>query len=324
MCGISGCVTTKNNSTEIVLQSLNKLQNRGYDSVGLATIVDDDVLIKKFVTHSETGETPMSQLISDPTIQLVKHATIISIGHTRWATHGGKTIVNAHPHTATNNNIILVHNGIIENYLDLKSELIQCGYEFYGQTDTEVVAKYIEHQIHIHRETDLCKVLSNLNKILKGSRAIVLMDTNRSDRLYFMKNGSPLLLGYNSDKNIIMLTSELAGFDSAISYYYPLLDDDYGFISIEEIRTTFDYHIYQVPNMIIENSPEPFPYWTIKEIYDQPRAIEALLVQKLRCNLETQQLEVYFPELDNDFGKYLLDVEHIIFLACGTSYHAAK
>lgn len=299
MCGIIGAITC--NSVKTVINGLIKLQNRGYDSAGICSVVNSsNFLIRKYISTQK--KSAIEKLNKDK----FAPESNISIGHTRWATHGARTLANAHPHHDELMNFVIVHNGIIENYLELKEELVNLDYQFYGQTDTEVIAKYISH---------LSDSFLNLNSKMRGSWAILILDKRNLDRIFFMKNGAPLILGYNESKSKIMLVSELSGFDSDIEYYYSLLDGEQGYVSSQTISTVYEYTPQKIQMSIEQTMPDPYPYWTIKEINDQKHIIKELIKTRIVNN------EICLPELESID---LSSIEHFIFLACGTSYHAAQ
>ena len=332
MCGISGCLVTNGSAMAAVVRALNKLQNRGYDSAGISTvgrsspdvritdpsvmrtIADDKLLIHKSV--SESGENAVLNINNHA---LATSDCNIATAHTRWATHGPKTLANAHPHTDSNQEIAIVHNGIIENHAELRAELIQQGYSFYGQTDTEVVAKYIGY-LRSQGQSIL-----NVQQYLTGSWAILILDRSDSNTIYYMVNGSPLILGFNADLTKSMFVSEFIGFDADITDYVVIADGDYGSIRIgatvsHNYSPTKTYTLTPFLNVEIETSPSPYPHWTLKEIHDQPTAITRLLTERLgSCD----RSELVFPELDS-ISDRIQEIDHWVLLACGTSYHAAQ
>lgn len=332
MCGISGIIN-KNNGIKSVISSLNKLQNRGYDSAGICTIVNGNILVDKYVSDEKSNAVDK---INSSYLTLIE--SNIAIGHTRWATHGPKTLNNAHPHVDYYSRLSLVHNGIIENYVELSNKLKENNYEFKGQTDSEIVVNYIHYLLSNNLP------FTEINKYLVGSWAILVLDKEYPNKIFYTKHGSPLILGFNNDKTKAMFVSEISGFDRDISNYTVISDGDSGYVSIDNISSYdkyFDLPLYDnncvqfvssfnnifldIPNMKILDTPLPYPHWTIKEINDQPQAITNLLSNRIKINLDNSdlQFELYFPEfelINND----LIETEHIIFLGCGTSYHAAQ
>lgn len=313
MCGIAGCIENSD-AMRSVVQALSKLQNRGYDSAGVCSVSHHKLEMCKAV--SLPNKNAIQAIVNNP---LTESNSQNTIGHTRWATHGPKTVENAHPHHDDNKRFAMVHNGIIENYVQLKNELVNVGFSFYGQTDTEIVCKYMTH-LHQHGHA-----LTELNRFLMGSWAILVVDKEDPNKIYFMKNGSPLLLGYNKKFTKAMFVSELIGFDEEIDYYYVLADNDFGYIHNENNRITIhtknNYKANELLDAVTHLTPDPYPYWTIKEIHDQVNAITCLLSERLIFS--NNQYQIRMPELDQRKNQ-LAKTDHIIFLACGTSYHAAQ
>lgn len=312
MCGISGCLSGNQNAMVSVMKALNRLQNRGYDSAGICTIIENNLKIVKYV--SETGENAMQRINTDC---LANVQCYTAIGHTRWATHGSKTVQNAHPHYDNKERFAMVHNGIIENYAELKEELINNGYSFYGQTDTEVAVNYLSYLV------DKKQKVTDLHKIIKGAWSILVLDKQNPNKIFFMKNGSPLIIGLNNERTKFMFVSELTGFDSEIKEYFILKDDDYGYINVvdKKIKSQNIYTAIPLDVSLEETSPSPFEHWTLKEIHDQPCAISKLIHERIVFSDELTY-NLNFPELDK-FKNQLEETEHLIFLACGTSYHAS-
>jgi len=312
MCGISGCIS-HTNSVKSVINSLNKLQNRGYDSVGIAYVENDNIIIKKYVTDfNNSGINLLNSAFKSENMN-----ASISIGHTRWATHGVINNNNTHPHHSMDNRFCLVHNGIIENYYELKTFLMKHNYTFYGETDSEIVVNYLSYIMSSNQDLSI----SILNNILIGSWAILFLDNENPNKIYFMKNKSPLLIGWNADKTKTMIVSEIDGFDDDIEIYYVIADMDYGYICLNTNNITSNCKYtenYCKNHHLKRESMHPFPHWTIKEIYDQPKMIINCLDNRLGD--DTINLE----ELTNsNIGAELLNAEHLIFLGCGTSYYAA-
>ncbi|AVL95038.1 putative glucosamine-fructose-6-phosphateamino transferase [Moumouvirus australiensis] len=310
MCGISGCIIDGSNAMKSVVDALTKLQNRGYDSAGICTIIDNVIHINKSI--SGQGENAMINLKNG---NLINVSCNLALGHTRWATHGEKTLENAHPHTDENKRFAIVHNGIIENYNELKHELLEKGYNFYGQTDTEVVVKYLSFL------TKNGQNFVHLNQKLHGSWAILVVDSENPDKIYFLKNGSPLIIGFNESKNKAMFVSEISGFDNDITQYTIINDGDFGYVTIFNkqchIISNDIYEYIPLSKSSLITSPAPYDHWTIKEINDQPIALNNIICTRIEND------KLIFPELDSTRDN-LLETDHIIFLGCGTSYHAAQ
>ena len=284
MCGIVGCLNLQGKAMTSVVSALNKLQNRGYDSAGICTVNDRTLVHTKDI--STDNRTAMDTINKS---ELIHNESRIAVGHTRWATHGAKTIENCHPHFDSENRYALVHNGIIENYQEIKEMISDC----YGQTDSEVVVKYFSRGgFQIFDD-------------LKGSWAILILDANSPNHITVAKNGSPLLMGLNDSNNKLMLVSEMSGFDADINRYAVIPDNTVTKIEILDDMIVFpNYPLSSVNNTHTLSSPEPYPYWILKEIYDQPDVISNVLTTT-------------FEEID-------INPDHVILLACGTSYHAAQ
>jgi glucosamine--fructose-6-phosphate aminotransferase (isomerizing) len=317
MCGISGCLDKRKKAMASVVRALNRLQNRGYDSVGVSAIVDNIIVTKKSISNE--NRSAITDINSD-TISSIN--CYVAIGHTRWATHGAKSILNAHPHNDNDMIFSMVHNGIIENHAELKSELLNNGYYFYGQTDTEVIVKYL------HYLTKNNKDIYYLDSHLKGSWAILFIDKRNPDKIFFMKNGSPLVIGLNANKKKVMIVSELYGFDDDIESYFVVDNGEYGYVYIGEscceIKTRKRYELLNITSSYIDLLPDSFVHWTLKEIHDQPLAINNLLSRHVTVlNDGHGTRKINFPELEL-YSEEIRSTEHLIFLGCGTSYHAAQ
>lgn len=302
MCGITGSVGT--NSNKRVIDGLRSLQNRGYDSSGIMYL-DPNTKLSSVIKQIKSAEITspidwLSQNISDIKSEL-------SIGHTRWATHGIVSIDNTHPHISNKKSIHLVHNGIIENYLEIKKNLIDAGYNFYSDTDSEVIANYLEYIYEKDTSFDV------INEKLHGSWAILFVHVENPLRIYFLKKGSPLVIGYSICKNTITATSEISGFDQSIERYIDLLDGEFGYFEQNKLHTKFKYVDEPINYESLSILPSNYEHWTLKEIFDQ----------KCTINNFIDNFTSYHNALDK-YQLILTDVEHIIFLACGTSYHAAK
>ena len=319
MCGIYGILTNgvniNINIIQFILDGLVQLQNRGYDSAGIYCLneTSNSILEKYASTDKEDALDKLNKM------NLEDKAYIVGMGHNRWATHGGKTDINAHPHQSNNQDFIIVHNGIIENFQALKDILISKKYTFYSQTDTEIIANLLEEN---YKETS--NVIDSIKKtidMLNGTYGLVIIHKKDPRRLYCVRNGSPLLIGHNDEYCII--TSEQSGFCKKVNRYITLNNDD-----ICEIHFDAHNHIkinyantYNFKKIIMDNhdlTPEPYKHWTLKEIHEQPQKI--LNSINLGGRILTNNL-VKLGGLDDNKIK-LKNIEHIILLGCGTSYYS--
>ena len=317
MCGIYGILSKESNVNiiQFILDGLVQLQNRGYDSAGIyCTNQNADYLFEKYA--SEDSLDALDRLNK---MNLENKNYTVGIGHNRWATHGAKTDINAHPHQSNNEEFVIVHNGIIENYQALKDGLISKGYTFYSQTDTEVIANLLEEN---YKETsDTIQAIKKTIEMLSGTYGLVIIHKQEPSKLYCVRNGSPLLIGHNDDYCII--TSEQSGFCKKVNTYITLNNDDVCEISIDaKNRIKIDYKIKTQSKKItldnVELTPLPYEHWTLKEIYEQPQKI--LNSINLGGRILSNNL-VKLGGLDRNKDK-LQNIEHIILLGCGTSYYS--
>jgi glucosamine--fructose-6-phosphate aminotransferase (isomerizing) len=216
MCGISFVVSKKNNDiTDIILTSITLIQNRGYDSYGIAlqTINSSKYDILKYISND-------NETIELLKLDIKKYTDVIyrAFAHTRWSTHGEKNIINGHPHISLHKHIILVHNGIINNYEKIKSFLMKNKYKFYSDTDSEIIANLIEYNLIVDNNSIEVSIKKTIEE-LEGTFALIIA---YKDMIYAVRRGMPLLLGKNKD--IIMVTSETTGFAGYISKYIILND----------------------------------------------------------------------------------------------------
>ena len=309
MCGISVFLSkTNENIINEIIKSLSIIQNRGYDSVGIAMKSNNWEIFK----HASSE---ISDSIDQLTLTLNNKESPIAIGHTRWATHGGKTDSNAHPHISMHKNIILAHNGIITNYLEIKKFLIKKGFKFYSETDTEVIANLIE--FYLIEKYSINRAIELASKDLQGTWALAIIYTLELNTVYLTRHGSPLILGYND--NIIISTSEISGFIGLVNTYIIIENNDIITINKDGYSSNQIYKSKIIDNIIIQHSPSPFQNWTIKEIYDQPKSILSAFNNGARINENNIVLGGLY-NLSNIIRTN--SIEHLILLGCGTSYHA--
>ena len=310
MCGITVFYSNKN-IVQNIINSLELIQNRGYDSIGISIKEEDNWNTYKYIKNNNNTQIEiMKKELKDKTSR-------IGIGHTRWATHGGVTIDNCHPHYSMNKRIILVHNGIINNYQEIKKLLQSNGYKFYSQTDSEVIANLIEYNIDNNLDNNLKTAIELTIQMLNGTWALAIIDT-LSDNIYLTRNGSPLILGSNEE--MIISTSETTGLMGLINNYIVLDSDDIVCIGKDGYKTNKTYKINTLLQDDIVTTPSPYLYWTIKEIYDQPTSILAAFNYGGR--ILNNNIELGGLRLLENILKENNRFDHLLLFGCGTSYHA--
>ena len=304
MCGIVGAVGI-DNPREYAIDGLKMLEYRGYDSAGVGFLRNGIELVKDIGSPSHLDE------ILPKSID-----TKIIIGHTRWATHGMPSKDNSHPHISMNKNIALVHNGVIENFVELRDFLKSNGYKFYSQTDTEVIANLLEY-LYLQNK-DMFECLKKLKEKLEGSYALAIINKDYPDTLFMLKKASPFLIG--KGKGFNMIASDASPMVKYTDEFIELDDYDYGYIKKDEIKI-FNKENIEVDKKIIKKDAETFshdlkgyPHYMLKEIEEIDEVIKRLI-------------SIYFEDHEYQFDKKLIkdlkESDHIIFLGCGTSYHAS-
>ena len=291
MCGIVGYVGHNENVLHVLIDGLKKLEYRGYDSAGLAYVKNKKVIVKK-----EIGRVSNLEKVIDYSIK-----TNIGIAHTRWATHGKVTKTNSHPHVQ--GDIVLVHNGIIENYLELKEDLKLKGYKFISQTDTEVLAAFIDYYIKKNKE-DIFKIIKE--KII-GSYAIIFINKEEPEKLYVTKKDSPLLIGKEEDG--FKIASDIVALNS--NKYYLLDNYDYAIITKDNIKFNKEKELLSNDNKISDTSLGNFKHYMLKEIYEEKEVVKNIIDYYLKDQL-------LFEKRVLDLSKY----KKIDIVACGSAYHA--
>ena len=312
MCGIISILSKNNNIKNIIINGLEQLQNRGYDSAGITYYNQKFNTIK----YASTNEIRAIEKLKIETKKIEKFN--LGIGHTRWATHGAKTNNNSHPHHSFDNKVILVHNGIIENFDQLKNKLIEQKITFKSETDTEVIANLIAFHYQTNNFIDSIKLTLDQ---LEGTWGLVIINTDTPNKLYCVRKGSPLLISQTED--FIMVSSELAGFNGLVSNYFILDGNDLCEMSLEDNKLELKtQQKYQLKDNNINNfnlSSDPFPHWTIKEIEEQyESSIRALSFGGRLLDENKVKLGGLEPYI-----QILKRIDNIIFLGCGTSYNAA-
>lgn len=311
MCGIIGFIGYINGYT-YVINGLKMLQNRGYDGAGICGIHNgiNNYIIKKYI--SERKNLAIDKLFNLEDYFNGCHAII---GHSRWATTGSATDVdNVHPHIDYKNKLCIVHNGIISNYKEIKEYLINQNVEFRSETDTEVIINLISFN---YLNNTLEEAIHKSIKKLEGTWGIIIMNLDEPNKLYCMRKGSPLLIGFSD--NYFMISSEKSGFCKYVNNYICIEDNDLFIISVNENRIEYNKQHYILRELNVDNveeKPDPYEYWTIKEIYEQYNS-------SLRAiNMGGRIDDEYNVKLGGlrDYTEQLKDVQHLIMLGCGSSY----
>lgn len=308
MCGIVGYVGKKNNAVDVLLGGLQKLEYRGYDSAGIAIMNRNNKInvlkkVGKVVNlQSALGEETYSE---------------IGIGHTRWATHGAPSDVNSHPHFNKDESINVVHNGIIENYIELREMLTSKGYEFKSETDTEV----IPHLIDMHYNGDILEAVLEAVKLLKGSYAIGVISANEPDKLIAVKKDSPLIIGQGEGENFI--ASDIPAVLKYTKDVYLMDDNEVAILTSNEIKfISIDKSVVSKKVFKVTWSEEAaekngYPNFMLKEINEQPKAIKDTLAGRItedRKGVVLDKISLTKEDLTN--------INRIYIVACGTAYHA--
>jgi glucosamine--fructose-6-phosphate aminotransferase (isomerizing) len=324
-------ISSDEDVVDYLLEGLTILQNRGYDSAGIATI-GDGLTCTKYASKGTTSDS-LDMLQSEcPTTHKSDHC---GIAHTRWATHGGKTDRNAHPHCDYSSRIALVHNGTIQNCTELKNELRSLGIEFQSETDTEVIANLVgfyldEIQAHPHKYEqtngrpfdDVATALELALNRLDGSWGLAMVHHNAPNKIYVARHGSPLMIGLDSDNNRNFIASEHTAFAKYTRNYISLNEGEMAVVTANDISIE-DAHsrIRKIENYDSRNfvtSPAPFPTWTEKEISEQPSAISAALQFGARLSYDDK---VVLGGLSNNVHN-LQNIRNLIITGCGTSLNA--
>jgi glutamine---fructose-6-phosphate transaminase (isomerizing) len=317
MCGICGYIGCEISFYHGYLGIL-KLLNRGYDSVGITSINKNNT----FITHkyaSDDKEFADSKILKHQP----EHNGNISILHSRWRTTGDKTDENSHPHLDMYDQFSLVHNGIIENYVELKNFLIEKDYQFRSETDTEVIVNMISYY-YKKNMSPLNAIKMALNEI-EGTYALCILCIDVPDTIYCVRRGSPLLIGTPVDNSFAMVGSEAYAFNNKIKKYLIIENNDIVILKkdndIVNITSHSDnnYEHRNFESKIEHHNPDPYPHWTLKEINEQ--VISCVNAINMGGRIESDNI-VKLGGLNDHKDIILKNSDHLILLACGTSYHA--
>lgn len=312
MCGIVG-YTGKNCALPVLIKGLERLEYRGYDSVGIA-LSDNE----KVVTFKQRGKVSG---LSGPLLSK-NLAQNTGIGHTRWATHGVPDDVNAHPHTSMRGEITIVHNGIVENYSQIRTGLASKGYEFKSQTDTEILANLIEFYLLEEGGAGVVHAIERALQKVVGAFGIAILSPRHPSTIFVARRGSPLAIGLGDGENFV--SSDPGSISDYVSKVVFLNDNEMGVITPESFTVSNIYNnpvslkISSVETNIGNYEKEGFEHFMLKEIFEQPNTIS----ETFRGRLNPQEGQINLGGLRDVFPR-ITKAKRIIIIGCGTSYHAA-
>lgn len=304
MCGIAGYVG-KNQAKPFLLSGLEKLEYRGYDSAGICIAGETGL-------KSCKAKGRLSELVEKSKNMDLSGTT--GIGHTRWATHGAPTEYNAHPHFSNDGNFAIVHNGIIENYLDLKAFLAEKGFTFASDTDTEVIPQLMQYYYNGNVFDTFLTVVSKL----EGAYALGLVSTYEPNTLYATRKDSPLIAGLGKGENYI--ASDIPAILSETKDVYLLEQGEFAIVTADEIKivdqdkNSIDKKIFEVNWDVSAAEKEGYDFFMMKEIMEQPKAISDTIHPRIKGN------EIVLDELSLD-KSYFKGLNKVHIIACGSAYH---
>ena len=306
MCGIVGFVGKKE-ASPILVEGLSKLEYRGYDSAGVAVLEDGEIKVRKYKGRLKNLEDNLNQ---SPL------RGMIGIGHTRWATHGEPSDINSHPHTNENATISVVHNGIIENYIKLKEWLKTKGYEFYSETDTEVIPNLVDY----YYKGDLFEAVTKATAKMEGSYAIGVICKDEPDKIVAVRKDSPLIVGLGEDEYFI--ASDIPAVLNHTREVYLLEDKEFVIITNDgvEIKTEdgekLNKEIFHVTWDVDAAEKGGYEDFMLKEVHEQPKAIKDTLTSRVLRNTPVKLDDINLTKEE------LESFDRIFIVACGTAYHA--
>lgn len=312
MCGIVGYIG-KRQVFPILIKGLKRLEYRGYDSAGVAMINDNGDL-SVYKTKGKVAD--LERFCEDKDI-----SGTVGIAHTRWATHGEPSSVNAHPHYSESKNIAIIHNGIIENYADLKKKLVADGVKFRSDTDTEVIVQLIEY-IQTRKNVDLLTAVRFALTQLIGAYAIAVLDKRDKDQIIAARKQSPLVIGIGKDEFFLGSdATPIIEYTDKVVY----LDDDNiavirrgeGLKVVNTLNDTLNPEICTVDLDLGQIEKGGFPHFMLKEIFEQPECLENCMRGRINVEANNVTLSAVI-----DYRRQLLAAKRVIIVACGTSWHA--
>ncbi len=303
MCGIIG-FSGKTDAKSIILDGLKRLEYRGYDSAGIALQKDNTINMVK-----TTGKVDNLVKIAESNKNLVGNC---GIGHTRWATHGVPSDVNAHPHMSSDGKFAIVHNGIIENHAEIKKSLIDKGIKFLSETDTEVIVQLLDY----YYDGDIKKTLAKISSMLEGSYALGVLCADFPGSIFAAKVSSPLIIGVGAGENYF--ASDITAFISHTKNVIDLDDGEFAEITADRV-SVFDHNLRDIKKEerkitwdVAAAEKSGYEHFMLKEIMEQPGALKATIEPRIKDG------RVSFDELNIDMKKY----DRILITACGSAYYA--
>ena len=313
MCGIVGYIGFRN-AFPIVIKGLKRLEYRGYDSAGIMICEDQKISIIK--TKGKVSD------LEEKAVSFNQSKAKIGMGHTRWATHGVPNDVNSHPHVSNSGNIVIIHNGIIENYEPLKRELVARGYTFTSDTDTEVLVNLIE-DVKKKEKVRLGKAVQIALKQVIGAYAICVFDKEKPDEIIVARLGSPIAIGVG--ENEFFIASDASPFIEYTSNAIYLEDEEMAIIrlhkplKIRKIKddSSVDLYVQELQMNLEQIEKGGYDHFMLKEIYEQPNVIKDTYRGRLLANEGIIQM----AGVEDNLEKFL-NADRIIIVACGTSWHA--
>ncbi len=307
MCGIVGYIGNKQ-AIPVLIEGLQKLEYRGYDSAGIAVYNQGKINIRKFKGRLSVLE------------EHLKKETIegsLGIGHTRWATHGEPSDINSHPHSNVSGDIVVVHNGIIENYMQIKKFLKEKGYEFISETDTEVLAHYVDYFYN----GDLIEAVKNVLEKVRGSYAFAVISKSEPDKIVCVRKENPLIVGVGEGENFI--ASDIPAILNHTRKIYLLNENELAIITkdsisfINEEGKNIEKDIFEVSWDVAAAEKSGFEHFMIKEIHEQPKAVKDTMTSRIiadQASIKLDDIKLTKEELEK-FSK-------VFIIACGTAFHA--
>ena len=324
MCGIVGYIGTRQ-AYPILIKGLHRLEYRGYDSAGCALISPVDNSLNIYKAKGKVSD--LEKVVDNALGKGVVPDAQLGIAHTRWATHGAPSEVNAHPHLSQSGNITLVHNGIIENYSSLRKQLEKRGYKFQSETDTEVLVQLIEYTMELRKAT-LLEAVRHALQLVIGAYAIAVIDKRCPDTLVCARKSSPLAIGIGEDQSEYFIASDaspIAEYTKSIIY----LNDE----EVAEVKCGQDVKILTLKGEVSEHSVtevdldlsmldhEGYPHFMLKEIFDQPNVLKDCMRGRIVESPYGQGPQVVLSAVTNN-RRQLLRARRIVIVSCGTSWHA--